>query len=88
MEAPIFVYYQLSNFYQNHRDYAKSLSYSQLRNTFDSKNLSRCDGALLIEEIFDYDPQRYFNKFNQNFNPKSIASPCGLVAKSYFNGKL
>ena len=86
IEAPIFVYYHLTNFYQNHRDYSKSLSYSQLRNTVDSKNLSRCDGALLIEEIFDYDPTRYFNKFTEPFDPKSIASPCGLVAKSYFNG--
>jgi hypothetical protein len=31
MEAPIFVYYELENFYQNHRRYVKSRSYKQLR---------------------------------------------------------
>lgn len=30
MAAPIFVYYQLTNFYQNHRRYVKSRSYTQL----------------------------------------------------------
>lgn len=31
MKAPVYVYYELSNFYQNHRKYVKSLSFSQLR---------------------------------------------------------
>ena len=31
MKAPIFVYYELENFYQNHRRYVKSRSYEQLR---------------------------------------------------------
>ena len=30
MAAPIFVYYQLENFYQNHRRYVKSRDYQQL----------------------------------------------------------
>lgn len=30
MTAPIFVYYQLENFYQNHRRYVKSRDYKQL----------------------------------------------------------
>jgi hypothetical protein len=30
MAAPIFVYYQLTNFYQNHRRYVKSRDYTQL----------------------------------------------------------
>jgi hypothetical protein len=31
MEPPIYVYYQLKNFYQNHRRYVKSRSDDQLR---------------------------------------------------------
>ena len=30
LTAPVYVYYQLSNFYQNHRQYVKSLDQSQL----------------------------------------------------------
>ena len=30
LKAPIFLYYKLTNFYQNHRKYVKSLSYNQL----------------------------------------------------------
>jgi hypothetical protein len=30
MTAPVFVYYELHNYYQNHRLYASSISYRQL----------------------------------------------------------
>ncbi len=30
MKQPVFVYYELNNYYQNHRLYAKSLSTKQL----------------------------------------------------------
>ncbi len=31
IETPVYVYYFLEGFYQNHREYARSRSYSQLR---------------------------------------------------------
>lgn len=31
MEAPIYVYYELRKFYQNHRSYVKSRSFDQLK---------------------------------------------------------
>lgn len=30
MESPVYVYYELQKFYQNHRSYVKSRSYDQL----------------------------------------------------------
>ncbi|KVI10242.1 Protein of unknown function DUF284, transmembrane eukaryotic, partial [Cynara cardunculus var. scolymus] len=42
MKQPIYVYYQLDNFYQNHRRYVKSRSDSQLRNRGDENQTSDC----------------------------------------------
>ncbi len=33
LQSPVFVYYEIHNFYQNHRLYASSYSYSQLTGT-------------------------------------------------------
>ncbi|EKU22651.1 transmembrane protein 30a, partial [Nannochloropsis gaditana CCMP526] len=44
MKAPIYVYYQLDNFYQNHRRYVKSRSDAQLMgNILSEAELSDCD---------------------------------------------
>ncbi|XP_006646949.1 ALA-interacting subunit 1 [Oryza brachyantha] len=43
MDAPIFVYYQLDNFYQNHRRYVKSRSDTQLRDAKKENDTSTCD---------------------------------------------
>ncbi|KAI3769000.1 hypothetical protein L6452_00096 [Arctium lappa] len=42
MKQPIYVYYQLDSFYQNHRRYVKSRSDSQLRNRGDENQTSDC----------------------------------------------
>ncbi|XP_011628986.1 ALA-interacting subunit 3 isoform X2 [Amborella trichopoda] len=43
MEAPVYVYYQLDNFYQNHRRYVKSRSDTQLRSPTNENDTSACD---------------------------------------------
>jgi len=43
MNGPIFFYYQLTNFYQNHRRYVKSRSDPQLRGIDVLNNLGSCD---------------------------------------------
>ncbi len=71
MKAPVFLYYRLTNFYQNHRRYVKSLSAPQLKGVDVAKN-SLGDCAPLIGPD----------------NSDLIYYPCGLIANSFFNGKI
>lgn len=84
IKSPIFVYYQLDNFYQNHRRYVKSRDDSQLAGTYKtvSELSSNCDPIVKVSDLW----------YNQRFNKKNVkmpdddpAIPCGLVAKSLFN---
>ena len=86
MPAPVNMYYSLTNFFLNQRDLARSRSFPQLRNVVDKSNYTRCKGALTVNEMFDFNPKKYINPWNNTLNPNSIASPCGLAAKTYFNG--
>ncbi|KAF3329794.1 putative ALA-interacting subunit 2 isoform X1 [Carex littledalei] len=43
MKAPIFVYYELDNFYQNHRRYVKSKNDKQLLYGMKQKDIGSCD---------------------------------------------
>lgn len=83
MEGPVMVYYQLVNFYQNHRRYVKSKSNAQLAG----------DELTVADIESDCDPV-YLNKhLNVEYaidgvtalDPEGPANPCGLIAKSLFN---
>ena len=87
MERNIMIYYQLNGFYQNHRRYVKSKSDEQLNGKVFSveemRNSQDCDPAVTNAEMNktkSCDP-------SVNLDPKEIAIPCGLIAKSYFNDK-
>lgn len=50
--APVYVYYQLDNFYQNHRRYVKSRSFSQLQGTYlTADKLSDCDPIIKNKDL-------------------------------------
>lgn len=73
LAPPILLYYQLTNFYQNHRRYVKSFDQSQLAGQavdVKSINASNCDP--LKGEIWT----------DGKFKPYY---PCGLIANSRFN---
>lgn len=74
MEPPIYVYYELDNFYQNHRRYVKSRDDGQLASGNPSENPS-------ASSFDDCDP------LVKGRNDK-ILWPCGLIANSFFNGTL
>ena len=81
-QPPVMVYYQLENFYQDHRRYIKSKSLSQLKgeNLTVSDIKSDCDPIITVKDL----------GFNRALGGKKLddsapANPCGLIARSLFN---
>lgn len=53
IKAPIYVYYQLENFYQNHRRYVKSRDNEQLYGTYKTpEDLSSCDPIVKNSDLW------------------------------------
>ncbi|KAI9914253.1 hypothetical protein PsorP6_004960 [Peronosclerospora sorghi] len=83
MKAPVYLYYQLDNFYQNHRRYVQSRSDSQLRgnalaSTKDCSPLTTTGTGVL----------KYNSTAEKPIGNKEtdyILMPCGLIANSLFN---
>lgn len=74
-EKPVYLYYGLKNFYQNHRRYVKSRDDTQLLgNKVDSLN-SECS------------PYDYYSDANSTYSNRSQYAPCGAIANSLFSDK-
>ena len=72
MHPPIFLYYRLTKFYQNHRRYVKSVDQDQLQGKFrDNDTIAKSD----------CDPLKTRNVTGVT----KAVYPCGLVANSLFN---
>ena len=71
MKAPVYVYYELDNFYQNHRRYVKSRSETQL------------NGGDTEDDFCE--PQLYERGNASAAAADRKINPCGLIAWSYFN---
>jgi len=71
MEKPVYMYYGLTNFYQNHRRYVKSRSEAQLLGKIDTKTTGG-------------DCEPFATGLNVDEVPKPIV-PCGAIANSLFN---
>ena len=80
--GPIFFMYRLTNFYQNHRLFVKSISKIQLREEKiqDYSSVESCEPVI-------YNHQNFYDKnvYGDMLNPDDVAFPCGLIARSYFN---
>lgn len=86
MTAPIYFYYGLTNFYQNHRKYLKSRDAEQLAGTIKgSGDLTNCEPI-----IYNKDVATTLKNYKKTLtlDPEEVANPCGLVAKSYFTGSI
>ena len=82
MKKNVIVYYEIHNFFQNHRRYMKSRSNDQLEGEYisleDMKEREDCKPAITNAEMgknksIDGTP----------LNEDEVAIPCGLIAKSY-----
>ncbi|KAJ5078495.1 cell cycle control protein [Anaeramoeba ignava] len=71
MKHPVYFYYELTNFYQNHRRYVKSRCDEQLRGQ-----------SVTYNDMKDCKPKR---SRNDKDNPDDFYLPCGLIAASNFN---
>jgi len=70
IKPPVLLYYRLTNFYQNHRRYVKSLDIEQLKG--DAVPASKIKGG-------ECDPLEVDSKTGKPYYP------CGLIANSMFN---
>ena len=79
--SPVYLYYEIENYYQNHRIYAKSRSSKQLAGKdYSAGELSECDPVVKVKDL-DWD-EKVLKKSGLKENQP--ANPCGLIAKSYF----
>jgi hypothetical protein len=86
MKAPIMVYYQLNNFYQNHRRYVKSKSNSQLKGEIvsadDLRSSNDCDPIYTMADL-----GKNYSVGGNLLSTTDVANPCGLIAKSLFTDR-
>jgi cell cycle control protein 50 len=75
MSEPVYAYYMLKNYYQNHRRYVKSRNDDQLKgDTINNVNdLQSCDPLIVVGDDDDSE------------DPNKILVPCGLIANSTFS---
>ncbi len=85
MKKDIMFYYQLDNFYQNHRRYVKSKNDDQLKGKEVKKKTLEDDCKPAVTNN-DMNKENSFYK-NRELNGSDIAVPCGLIAKSLFNDR-
>jgi hypothetical protein len=78
MTGPVYVYYELTNFYQNHRKYVKSR---------DDDQLAAGDSVHTSSEAYstNCDPWYESTYTSNGVETTKQLYPCGLVARSVFN---
>ncbi|KRX03547.1 hypothetical protein PPERSA_12677 [Pseudocohnilembus persalinus] len=81
MKAPVYVYYELQNFYQNNRRYVKSKNSDQLKGEKVGKGAASDDCDPIVTNS---DVGRTISYTGVPLDPDAVANPCGMIAKSYF----
>ncbi|KAJ3070989.1 hypothetical protein HDU98_005951 [Podochytrium sp. JEL0797] len=92
MHGPVFMYYRLTNFYQNHRRYVKSFDANQLANIGVNNNSpppapSSVCSPLSKPTDAPVGTYKWVPTVDgaQTFDSNAVIYPCGLIANSYFS---
>eukprot|EP00924_Labyrinthula_sp_SR-Ha-C_P013861 augustus_masked-scaffold_5-processed-gene-15.54-mRNA-1 protein AED:1.00 eAED:1.00 QI:0/-1/0/0/-1/1/1/0/469 len=81
LSQELFLYYELTNVYQNHRRYMESRSISQLDGSLNTLNEGL---SAVVQDLEDScDVEESLVSFEEN--EERIYFPCGLIPQSYFN---
>lgn len=81
MKAPVYLFYQIKGFFQNHRRYILSQSLKQMRgNDLPASELSDCEPVIYNANLSDWQKARI-----PNFDPLAVAIPCGAAPRALFN---
>ena len=84
LEGPILVYYEVQDFYINHKEFVRSKKFSQLQNSVKTdEKYFQCEGAQYMYQVKDDGVYESFTGFP--LLNTSVAYPCGLFAKYMFN---
>jgi hypothetical protein len=77
------LYYELDNFYANHRNFVKSRNYKQLRgNNLGAGDLSTCEPVIRMSDLGDDKNKVAID--GTTLRSDDVAFPCGLIAKYIF----
>ena len=83
MKAPVFVYYELRNFYQNYDQYMNSKNTDQLNGlSVNIDELATCTPILTNKDMGG----NITSWNNTPLKDSDPANPCGLIAKTFFSG--
>ena len=86
MPAPVYVYYELTNFYQNHRRYVLSRSMPQLMGKqIVATQADQCSPIIYNSDLDFVNGTALSYVNGSQLDPNAYAYPCGLIAKSVFN---
>ena len=78
------IYYQIDNFYANHRNFVKSRNFKQLRGTVETASqISTCSPVLTMGDLGDAFAKIAIDG-NTTLSSSTVANPCGLIAKYMF----
>ncbi|KAJ1330224.1 hypothetical protein BSLG_006886 [Batrachochytrium salamandrivorans] len=89
--APVFMYYRLTNFFQNNRRYVKSFDANQLKGYVSAENLDI--GCIPLNVPADQAESIILNGVNTTIRkipgqPSPQYYPCGLIANSLFSDSI
>jgi LEM3 (ligand-effect modulator 3) family / CDC50 family len=84
MEGPVYFYYSLDNFYQNHFEYINSVDFDQLQGREKpASELESCEPRILVRDS----PNTIYNLNGEKMFSDDVLFPCGIIAETIFNGR-